>query len=166
MTDSTQNTPAQRPATPTNVSPFKAFQDEMDRMFHAFSMPQMPWRFGAGSGDGSLGLRVDISETDNEIQVQADLPGVAESDVDITLDDDLLRIRAEKKSESEKSEKNWQVVERSHGVFERAIRVPAGVDPDKVAAKFDKGVLTVTLPKPPEAPSKARRISVQSTGKS
>ena len=100
MTDSTQNTPAQRPATPTNVSPFKAFQDEMDRMFHAFSMPQMPWRFGAGSGDGSLGLRVDISETDNEIQVQADLPGVAESDVDITLDDDLLRIRAEKKSES------------------------------------------------------------------
>lgn len=67
----------------------------MDRIFHAFSMPQIPW-MTAGTSDGALGLRVDIDETDSEIEVKADLPGTPEKDVEVTLEDDVLRIRAEK----------------------------------------------------------------------
>ncbi len=145
-------------------SPFRAFQEEMDRMFHAFSMPQMSWTSGLETTGGSLGLRVDIGETENEIQVQADLPGIPEEDVDVTLEDDVLTIRAEKKSEREKTEKNWRVVERSQGRFERSIRVPSGIDPDRTKAQFDKGVLTITLPKPPVVKSQSRRIEVKRAG--
>lgn len=157
--DRSAATPA--PRFPFGPSPFRALQDEMDRIFHAFSMPQMGWRSGVAT-EGALGLRVDIAETDNEIAVTAELPGVPEKDIDVTLEDDVLCIRAEKKSEAEKGEKNWRVLERSYGAFERAIRVPAGIDPEKVNARFENGVLTVTLPKPPSAMSAAHKISVKS----
>lgn len=130
-------------------------------MFRAFSMPEMTWS-SAGATEGALGLRVDIAETDKEIEIKADLPGIPEKDVEVTLEDDVLRIRAEKKSETEKGDKNWRVVERSYGSFERSIRVPAGVDPKKIDARFENGVLTVTLPKPPSAKPAAQRISVKS----
>ncbi|MEM7497663.1 MAG: Hsp20/alpha crystallin family protein [Pseudomonadota bacterium] len=141
-------------------SMFRSLQEEMDRMFHAFSLPQMSWQSGAGSGSGALGLRVDIGETDKEIHVQADLPGVTEDEVEVTLEDDVLHIRAEKKIEADRTEKKMRVVERSHGLFERAIRMPAGIEPEKVTASFDKGVLSVTLPKPPEVASSSRRIAI------
>lgn len=159
QTDRQATPPAER--FPFGPEPFKSLQDEMNRIFHAFSVPQMSWS-GGGATNGALGLRVDISESDDEIEVAADLPGVPEDDVEVTLEDDILRIRAEKKSETEKGDKTWRVVERSRGTFERAIRVPAGIDPDKVNARFDKGTLTVTLPKPPSAKPAARRISVKS----
>ena len=111
-----------------------------------------------------MGLRVDIGESDGEIQVVADLPGMTEDEVEVELAEDVLRIRAERKSEDEKSDKTWQVIERSHGLFERQIRVPEGIDPDAVQARFEKGVLTVTLPKPPEQPKKTRRIAVEAAG--
>lgn len=158
--------PAETPAkTPSGLfrasSPFKALQEEVDRIFQAFSAPQTTWRGGLFAGPAAMGLRVDIGETDDQIQVVADLPGMAEEDVEVTLDNDILRLRAEKKSESTDSGTNWQVMERSHGVFERQVRVPDGIDADKVTARFDKGVLTVTLPKPPAPPPSAKRIAVQ-----
>ena len=163
-------TPNQKPTlqhpTPSvfgSANPFRSMQEEMDRMLHAFSLPQMKWN-DALARVGGMGLRVDIGETDKEIQIKADLPGIAEDDVEITLDEDVLHLRAEKKDETEKSEKDWTVVERSHGVFERYIRVPAGIDANKVAANFDKGVLTVTLPKPAEAKRSAKRIAVTASG--
>lgn len=143
-------------------SPFRALKEEMDRMFHSFSAPHIAWNDGLKIGDSVIGLRVDIAETDDEIQVKADLPGLSEDDVEVTLDDDMLSLRAEKKSEAETDEKDWKVVERSHGVFERRIRVPGGIDADQVVASFDKGVLTVTLPKPAETASSARKIAIQS----
>ncbi|MGF1503495.1 MAG: Hsp20/alpha crystallin family protein [Paracoccaceae bacterium] len=142
------------------TSPFRSFQEEMDRMFHAFSTPQMSWRSAAVPATGTLGLRVDIGETEREIHVDADLPGVAEEDVEVTLEDDILRIRAEKKTEADTTEKNMRIVERSYGVFERAIRMPAGIDPAQVAARFEKGVLSIKLPKPAEAPASAKRIAI------
>lgn len=141
--------------------PFGTLQDEMERLFRAFSAPQMLWSGGLLGSDGAIGLRVDIAETDGEIEVKADLPGISEDEVEVTLEDDMLRIRAEKKSESEKGDKTWHVVERSHGLFERAIRVPPGIDAEKVAARFEKGVLSVTLPKPAETRPSSRRISVR-----
>ena len=155
--------PATRPGREPSASdrPFGAFQDELERLFRAFTVPHMPWSGGLLGSEGTIGLRVDIAETDGEIEVKADLPGISEDEVEVTLEDDMLRIRAEKKSESEKGDKTWRVVERSHGLFERAIRVPPGIDADKVAAHFEKGVLSVTLPKPAETKPSTRRISVQ-----
>ncbi|MEQ8652096.1 MAG: Hsp20/alpha crystallin family protein [Kiloniellales bacterium] len=156
----TEETPSV-PSLFSGTSMFKSLQDEMDRMFHAFAMPQMSWRSAAAPGNGAMGLRVDIGESDKEIHIEADLPGVPEEAVEVTLDDDILRIHAERKEESEKSEKDWRVVERSRGTFERSIRMPAGIDPDKVEAHFEKGVLKVTLPKPPETQASAHRIPVK-----
>ena len=107
-----------------------------------------------------MGLRVNVGETDGEIHITADMPGVKEADIDVTLDGDVLRIAAEKKAETEKSEEKWHVVERSYGRYERALQVPAGIDPEAVKAGFKDGVLSVTLPKPPQAEPKARKISV------
>ncbi len=145
-------------------TPFRALHEEMDRMLRAFSTPQMSWLSGAGAANGTLGLRVDVGETDAEIHVKADLPGVPEEDVEVVLEDDVLRIRAEKKSEQSRGDKNWRVVERSSGVFERAIRVPPGIDPVKVSATFDKGVLSISLPKPAAPQAAVRRIAIKPAG--
>lgn len=142
---------------------FRNLRDEFDRMFHALSLPEMNWRSGlANWADDVVGLRVDVAETADEIQVTTDLPGIDEDAIDVSLVDDLLRIRAEKSSEEQKEgdEKKWHVVERSYGKFERAIRVPSGIDPDSVKATFKKGVLTVSLPKPPEGTETAKKITV------
>lgn len=165
MTDSRAPAEAPRDTAPAFIgkaNPFKAMQEEMDRMFHAFSMPQMKWNTEMAGNSGVLGLRVDIAETDDEIQIKADLPGVEEENVDVTLDDHVLCLRAEKKSESETGEKNWKVVERSHGVFERRIHVPEGINAEQVAAIFDNGVLTVSMPKPATTKSSAARIAIKS----
>jgi HSP20 family protein len=139
---------------------FQAIRDEIDRMFHALSLPEMDWRSGPGGTSGTLGLRVDVGETDGEILVTAELPGVDEKDVEVVLEDDMLRVRAEKRSEAEDKDKTWHVVERSYGSFERAIRVPAGIDPDSVKASFANGVLTVSLPKPAEAVAARKKIPI------
>jgi HSP20 family protein len=147
-------------ATPSG---FRGLRDEIDRMFHALSLPEMSWRSGlANLTDDVVGLRVDVAETADEIQITTDLPGVEEDAIDVSLVDDLLRIRAEKRSEDQKEDKDktWHVVERSYGKFERAIRVPSGIDPDSVTATFRKGVLTVSLPKPPEGTETAKKITV------
>lgn len=161
---------ADKTATPTapqpsifGHNPLSTLQAEMDRMFHAFSMPQMSWSPGSSNGDGTLGLRVDIGDTDSEIHITADLPGVEEKDTVVTLEDNVLRIHAERKAESEQSDTKWRIMERSQGVFERAIRVPGGIDPKDVKATFEKGVLKVTLPKPTKEQPSSHRISI-STG--
>lgn len=142
------------------VSPFQSLQDEMERMIHAFSRPEINWHSSLLRSNGTMGLRVNVGETDGEIHITADMPGVKEADIDVTLDGDVLRIAAEKKAETEKSEEKWHVVERSYGRYERALQVPAGIDPEAVKAGFKDGVLSVTLPKPPQAEPKARKISV------
>jgi HSP20 family protein len=147
------------PGAFTGGSPFRSLQDEMDRMFRAFSTPETSLRAGP-SGNGVLGLRVDIGEGENEIEIKADLPGVPEDQVEVTLEEDVLRIRAEKKSETERKERDWRVTERSYGIFERAIRMPQGVDPEKVKADFEQGVLRITVPKPPEPKPQSKRIAV------
>lgn len=159
-TTAPSNAPSNAPSSIFGSAPFRNLQEEMDRMFHAFSMPQMSWRPGAGDGDGSLGLRVDIGDSDKEIHIVADLPGVSEKDTIVTLEDNVLRIHAERKNVSEKTDASWRIMERSQGVFERAIRVPGGIDPTKVQATIENGVLTVTLPKPQKAEASEHRIPI------
>jgi HSP20 family protein len=106
--------------------------------------------------------RMDMAETDDSIEITAELPGVDEKDLDVSVEGDVLVIKGEKKSESEEKKKDYHVVERSYGSFRRSIRLPGVVDPEKVKAAFDKGVLRVTLPKPQEAKQNRRRIEVKS----
>ncbi len=114
-------------------------------------------------GNGALAPKVDVSETKDAVEVTAELPGVDEKDIDVTVADGVLTLRGEKKSERKEEDKakNWHLVERSYGSFLRSI--PLGFDPDsnKVEAKFDTGVLRVRLPKPAEALKKEKKIEIR-----
>jgi HSP20 family protein len=101
---------------------------------------------------------VDVSETDAAVRVTAELPGVQTKDVDISLTDDLLTIRGEKKSEQSETKRDYHRVERSYGTFTRTVRLPAAVDTDKVEATFKEGVLTITMPKREQ--TKTRKVKV------
>lgn len=152
---------ASTPGAMAARSPFGALRQEMDRVFNSFAAPHVGWGGFSAPAFGAMGLRVDIGETATEIEVKADLPGVSEEDVEVTLDGDILRIEAEKKLDTERKESDWRVLERSCGFLERSIKVPRGIDPDAVEASFDKGVLTIRMPKPPGETDRARRIVVK-----
>ena len=124
-----------------------------DDMFRGFSMPALP------SIGRSLGWpRVELSENDKEIRVTAELPGMEEKDIEISLDDHQLVIRGEKKSETSDEERGYS--ERSYGRFERRIGLPSQIDEDKVEAAFRNGVLTVTVPRTAEAAHGRKTIPI------
>ena len=114
-------------------------------------------------GEVTLAPKIDVSESNGGLDVTAELPGVEEKDVDVTLADGVLTIRGEKKAERDEKDKdkNWHVIERSYGSFARSIRLPFDPDMNKVEAKFDKGVLRVHLPKSPEAAKKEKKIEIR-----
>jgi HSP20 family protein len=103
---------------------------------------------------------VDVSETGNEIRITAELPGLEEKDVKVTVTDSMLTIKGEKKAEKEEEEGDYYHSERGYGFFNRTIALPDGIDPDKPKAKFKNGVLRVTIPKKPEAQSRRRQIKL------
>jgi len=117
----------------------------------------------AGLGSDVLAPRIDIAESKDAIDLTAELPGVDEQDVDVTLDDGVLTIRGEKKAERDEKDKdkNWHVVERSYGSFSRTISLPFDPDSAKVEAKFENGVLHIHLPKPAEVAKKQQKIEVK-----
>jgi HSP20 family protein len=103
---------------------------------------------------------VDVTETDKEVKVCAEIPGVEAKDVDVTVENGTLTIRGEKKFEREENEKGQYRMERSYGSFERAIALPTEVDESKAKAEFKKGVLRLTLPKRAGAQSRRKKIPV------
>jgi HSP20 family protein len=103
---------------------------------------------------------MDLVEADDHFLLKADLPGVAEEDVAIEVRDNALTISGERKAEHERRERGWYRVERSFGRFSRSLSLPEGVDPDSISASFDRGVLSVTIPKPEQR--KPRRIQIDS----
>ena len=148
--------------------PFMSLHRQMNRLFDdAFrgSTGQMPSSQGQGGEAGMLMPHMDVSETDRELKICAELPGVAEKDIDVRLEDDVLVIRAEKKFERKDGKENYHFVERSYGTFQRAIRLPGPVDPDQVQASFENGVLTVSVPKS-EQQARSRRIQIQGGSRS
>jgi len=140
--------------------PLVRLRDEMEHAFERFWRD--PWSasladvFPSGSG---LRLRMNLTESENDVTVTAELPGVDPQDVDISVSDNLLTIRAEKKQEKEDKKRDYHYVERSYGSFHRSIQLPSSADPSKVDASYKNGVLTVTLQKRPEA--KPKRIEVK-----
>ena len=137
------------------TSPFLALHREVNRLFDdAFRGFDTPALFGRLPSWPHL----EISETEKELHVAAELPGLEEKDVEVLLADGVLTIRGEKKSESEDKERQFS--ERFYGRFERQIPLGAEVEVDKVAASFKNGVLTVTLPKSANAQAKTKRIVI------
>jgi HSP20 family protein len=104
---------------------------------------------------------VDVTEDEKAYRVTAELPGVEDKDVEVLVEDGVLTIKGEKKAETESKGGNVYRMERSYGSFQRSIAVPATVDEAKIEAAFKKGVLTITLPKAPEAQPQTKRIAVK-----
>ena len=102
---------------------------------------------------------MDVAETDKEIEITAELPGLEEKDVQINVADNVLTIRGEKNAEKEQKDKNYRLIERNYGSFERSLELPDGVNADAIQASIDKGVLKVTVPKP--APAQSKKIEVK-----
>ncbi|MGO9984449.1 MAG: Hsp20/alpha crystallin family protein [Rhodomicrobium sp.] len=145
--------------------PFLAFRNEMDRLFDNFltGMPTLSNLRQAFPAAQGLTPAWDIKETEKELVVKADLPGIDEKDVQLTIHDGVLSLRGEKKSERKDERENYHLMERSYGSFQRSMRLPETVDEDKIEASFDKGVLTVTLPKRPEMMKAQKKIEIKSS---
>lgn len=131
---------------------------EMDRLWESFFEERPRWRVEeAGEWLPSL----DLSETKNDFVVKAELPGIDPKDIDISLANDILTIKGEKKQEKEEKEENYHIIERSYGSFTRSIRLPREVQSDKISASYKNGVLKITLPKSEEAKKKEIKIKVE-----
>lgn len=129
---------------------------EMDDLWNRF-WGEMP------ATEPSLGWApsVDISETDGNVLVKAELPGLDAKDIDVDVTGNVLTLKGEKKTEEEKKEERYYYRERHYGAFQRSFQLPAGVQSDKVDAEFKNGVLTINIPKSEE--SKQKKIEVKST---
>ena len=148
---------------PRYADPFSALRAEMDSLFDSFmgGLPAFSGMFGSSGGRGfTLSPHVDVKETDKEIVVEAELPGMDEKDISLALQDGVLTIRGEKKHEYDVEKENYRVMERRYGSFQRSLRLPDTVDEDKVEAGFGNGVLKVIVPKRPEAIGKQRTIPI------
>jgi len=135
---------------------------EMDRVFDSF-LGRSFWRFPtlAKVEDSDVVMpSIDVRETETEFVVEAELPGMDEKDVSVTLNNGILTLKGEKKSEREEKKDDYHLTERSYGSFQRSFQVADTVDADKVKAAFEKGVLKVTLPKRPEAMKAEKRIPI------
>jgi HSP20 family protein len=125
---------------------------EIDRLFSEFAQ-------GIGPNGANIVPNIEISETDKAIEVSAEMPGLERKDVDISIEDDTLTIRGEKKVEESQKDKNVQLSERCYGVFYRVLQLPPGIDPSSIQATMSNGILKVTIPKP--AKSEPKKIEVK-----
>ena len=163
---------AREPAFP----PLMSLRQQVDRLFDQFLDEgwMRPMASSSGVWDSPLfkptaadmralmeSPRTDMSESDKEYELSIELPGMSEKDVEVTVKDNMITLKGEKKSERETKEKDYHIAERSYGSVRRTFSMPADVDAGKVTAKFAKGVLTVHLPKTKEARSKPQKIDVK-----
>lgn len=136
------------------------FREGMDSMTERFF--RNPWDaplWGAEESRMLLGPRVDLAESENDVTVNIELPGVDPKDVELNVSGNILIVRGEKKHEREEKKRNYHYMERSFGSFQRTVQLPSSVDPDKVEATHRNGVLTVTVEKRPDA--RPKRIAVK-----
>ncbi|AHD00867.1 Hsp20/alpha crystallin family protein [Leisingera methylohalidivorans] len=154
-------TPASGDDRPDN--PLAALQRDINHVFEDFwQRLENGWN-GRTNPAGGFGPSTDISESGDSVEVAVELPGMSEDDIGISLSGDAMTIRGEKKIAHEEKRKGVYMSERSYGAFYRTIPLPPGADTGKADAQFRNGVLTVTLPKSPEAQAKVKRIKVKSS---
>src|SRR3954453_9303285 len=143
----------------TRGDPFLDLHREMNRLFADASRSTAGGREAEG-GQLMGGPRMDIHETDNALEITAELPGVSQNDVDLRIEGDVLTIRGEKRKE--RQDQQAHVVERSYGSFQRSVQLPFAPDPEQVEANFEHGVLTVVLPKKGQQ-EKAQKIQIRAS---
>jgi len=139
--------------------PFRSIFADFDRMFDRFLSDFAVEPLSAVRGFSPM---IDLVEKDDRYVLTAELPGLDENEVEVTLNDNLLTIRGEKKEEREDSSGSYYYAERRYGSFERTVPLPAEVDADKVKAYFKKGLLTVELPKSERVLKESRKIKISS----
>ena len=128
------------------------FSQEVNRLFNTL--------FDAGEAGAQRWVpAMDLTEAEDHFLLRADLPGLAEDDVAIEVQDNTLTVSGERSAEHEEREQGWYRVERQFGSFSRSLTLPEGINPDAIAAEFDHGVLTVRIPKPEER--KPRRVAIK-----
>ncbi len=140
---------------------FDSLQREVDRVFDEFTrgFPSFGVSAMGAARLPELTPRMDVTETEKEFEITAELPGLEEKDVQVNVADGVLTIRGEKKAEKEEKDKSYHLVERSYGAFSRSLDLPEGVDADAIEASIANGVLKVSVPKP--APAQVKKIDVK-----
>ncbi len=156
-------------AAPQVWQPFESLRQEVDRLFDDFGRGF--WRpFGRSFFTEPVFKReitsltmpaVDVVESDKAFELTAELPGMDEKNIEVKVVNGSLTIKGEKQEEKEEKKKDYYLRERNFGSFERSFAIPDGVEADKIEAGFKKGVLTITLPKKPEAQKPAKKIEVK-----
>ena len=147
------------PISSSLFEPLMNFDREINTMLDKFVR-------GGTVDDGSFAIShwmpaVDVAEREEEYQVKVELPGVSKEDVEITMQENILTIRGEKKQEKESTGSSYHRLERSYGSFQRSFTLPTSVKHDKVEAAFNDGILTITLPKAEEAKPKEIKVEVK-----
>jgi HSP20 family protein len=164
-----------KPAEPASAMqawwPVEGLREEIDRLFDDFGRGfwSFPFRRSLFAAEPfwrrqlrwTAAPAVDFTESDKAYEVTAELPGMDEKNIEVKVADGDLTIKGEKQEEKEEKKKDYYLHERHFGAFERCFQLPEGVDADKIEASFKKGVLTVTLPKKPEAQKPEKKIDVK-----
>jgi HSP20 family protein len=135
-----------------------SIQDEMNRLFDDFfgrPLVKSEWT------DGVWNPTVDVSEDKDSVIIKAEMPGMRKEDVKISVQDNVLTLKGEKKQEKEEKDKNYHRIERNYGSFCRSFQLPTSVKTDKIKANYKDGVLSVTLPKTEEVKPKEIPISIE-----
>lgn len=159
-------------ATPARTPDvWHSFRSEMDRLFDRFStgfglptfrrMLDVEPAWSSESSFSFAAPAVDVTEDDKAYKITAELPGIEEKNIEVTVSGDMLTLKGEKRYEKEEKDKNRYMSERAYGSFQRSFLLPEGVDRDKIAADLAKGVLTITLPKTAEAQKPQKKIEVK-----
>ncbi len=158
------------PAPTANNDGWRSLRDEMNRLFDRFStgwgFPSLrrafePPAFTFDTSFTFAAPAVDVTEDEAAYKVTAELPGMTEKDIELSLSGDMLTLSGEKRQGKEQKDKNYHLSERSYGSFQRSFTIPEGVERDKIAADFSKGVLTVTMPKSAKVRETQRKIEVK-----
>jgi len=137
---------------------FERMRNEMDRLFESFLVGR-PLRRVWEEGEWLPAL--DLTETAREVIVKAEIPGLEPKDIDISLSQNVLTIKGEKKRKREEKEEDYHLVERSYGAFTRSVELPVEVNSEKISASYKNGILRIVLPKSEEAKKKEIKIAVQ-----
>jgi HSP20 family protein len=146
--------PARRPF----AGLWSAFHDEVDRLFDFVHSARTP---GYRADAGPMVPALDIAEADTAYRISAELPGMSEKDVAVAISHDMLTVSGEKRDEHADSGAGYHLTERFYGAFQRCLRLPQGVDRDRIEATLAKGVLTITLPKRAEVVRQQKTIEVK-----
>jgi HSP20 family protein len=153
-----------RPSGVSGFNPLMALNRNINRLFEDFLQPStLPTDQAVATA--LITPQINVSETDSQIRVTVELPGVDLKDLEVGVTDDMLVVRGEKRLERSDEDENYHFVERAYGSFQRTVQLPFAADPDQVQASFDNGVLTITIPKSHEQ-QRTHRIDVHAGARS